>query len=182
MRLIALCRFIFSLGIVAALALSGCSLISRSTHQPYIQRTEEIATALGRTDNNQLSKHETCWDMGNACGYAIDFTTQDSVATIESRLTTVGLSTTVNAGLTVSNYTVIGTLSTDPSIRSKLQQISSKSATTSSRPESYGWVIREKDGRITTIMLYTTATWPNQFAFDGKPILNDVVEVVVRYP
>ena len=182
MKLVALSRFIAALGITAAITLSGCSLLSRSTHQPYIQRATQIADALGRNANNQLAAYETCWDMGNECGYVIAFTTQDSIATIESRLTTVGLSATVSAGLTISNYSVIGTLSSDPSTRSKLQQVGSKSATSPSRHESYGWMPKEKDGRIITVMLYTTANWPNHFAFDGKPIVDDVVEVVVRYP
>lgn len=184
MKLVTSLRLILAIGIAATVtcSLSGCSLLSRSTHQPYIQRATEIANALGRNANNQLAAYETCWDMGNECGYAINFTTQDSIATIESRLTTVGLSATVSAGLTISNYSVIGTLSSDPSTRSKLQQMGSTSAASSSRHESYGWMPKEKDGRITPIILYTTATWPNHFSFDGKPIVDDVVEVVVRYP
>lgn len=182
MKLIALSRLIAALGLTATFTLSGCSLISRSTHQPYIQRAAEIADVLGRTSSNQLAEYETCWDMGNECGYVIDFTTQDAATTIESRLSTVGLSATASAGAIGSNFTTIGHLSSDTSTRSKLKEAGPNTMTVSRRHETYSWLPTETDGRITSIVLYTTATWPNRFAFDGKPIVDDVVEIVVRYP
>ena len=184
MKLVTSRRLILVVGIavIVTSSLSGCSLLSRSTHQPYIQRATEIANALGRTSGNQLAEYETCWDMGNECGYVIDFTTQDNATTIESRLITVGLSATVSAGAINSNFTTIGHLSSDTSTYSKLKEDGPNTIAMPRRHETYSWLPTENDGRITSIVLYTTATWPNRYTFDGKPLVGDVVEVVVRYP
>ena len=182
MKLIVLPRLILALVISATTSLASCSQLSRSTHQLYIQRAAEIADALGRTPGNQLAEYETCWDMGNECGYVIDFTTQDSATTIESRLITVGLSATVSARAISSNFTIIGHLSSDTSTHSKLKEAGPNTIAMSRRHETYSWLPTETDGRITSIVLYTTATWPNRYTFDGKPLVGDVMEVVVRYP
>ena len=182
MKLVALSRFTLALGIATTIALTSCSQLSRSTHQPYIQRAAEIADALGRTSGNQLAEYETCWDMGNECGYVIDFTTQDNATTIESRLITVGLSATVSAGAISSNFTTIGHLSSSPSIGSKLKEAGPNTIAVPRRHETYSWLLTEKDGRINSIVLYTIATWPNRYTFDGNPLVGDVVEVLVRYP
>lgn len=182
MKLVTLSRLIAALGLIATFTLSSCSQLSRSTHQPSIQRAAEIADTLGRTSGNQLAEYETCWDMGNECGYVIDFTTQDNATTIESRLITVGLSATVSAGTISSNFTTIGHLSSDRSTGSKLKEAGPNTIAVARRHETYSWLPTETDGRITSIVLYTTATWPNSYTFDGKPLVGDVVEVLVRYP
>ncbi len=182
MKLIVLPRLILALVISATTSLASCSQLSRSTHQLYIQRAAEIADALGRTPGNQLAEYETCWDMGNECGYVIDFTTQDSATTIESRLITVGLSATVSAGAISSNFTTIGHLSSDRLTGSKLKEAGPNAIAVARRHETYSWLPTENDGRITSIVLYTTATWPNRYTFDGKPLAGDVMEIVVRYP
>ena len=166
---------------IVALSLSSCGM-SEAARQPYRQRARDIADALGRTTNNQLAEYDACWDMNNECGYVVDFTTVDTAQLIQSRLAKVGLSAKVASGSITSNFTTIGMLSTSRASQTKLKMIGPNSAAAQTRPETYVWLPADKDGRTISIVLYSTATWPNSYSFDDKPLVGDVVEVLVRYP
>ena len=73
-------------------------------------------------------------------------------------------------------------LSTSRASQTKLKVTGPNSAAAKTRPETYVWLPADKDGRTISIVLYSTATWPNSYSFDDKPLVGDVVEVLVRYP
>ena len=164
----------------ALLTLSSCAFGNSRERAPYIERAKNVADGLGRTSANPLAEFEACWDMNSECGHAVYFTTTGSIDVVQAKLDALGFTGTQHAETVASQDSTMGSLSLQ--YGKQLKITGDNPASDSHTPGSFSWIAHNKSGEEALIRIYRLRIWPKTYAFDGKPIIGDVVEVIVRYP
>lgn len=137
-----------------------------------------IAQRLGMQADDQLVVRRKCWALGTQCGYTIVFTTPLTQDALRSQIGTLGFNqryeqptggnkifSAVNIG-TEHTFTADGN---DDSVSLPIEKI----------PSARIWDLVRPPDRPVNITFYETSSKPVVYAFDGHPIRENVIELLL---
>ena len=143
------------------------------------QEALAIAQQLGMRPGDQLVARRKCWAMGTECGQAIVFTTPLTRDALRNSIARLGFQQRTGDGYASGNglFTAIN-IGTEHSITVD-GATDTLSLPDEKIPSARDWVLVTPMGKQVHIVLYETSSKPVVYAFDSRPIRENVIELLL---
>ena len=165
------------LGIGAVVA--GFLYLQKSRQQRYTETVQAIAAEIGNTPQSHLAEFEKCWDIGSHCGIMIYFTTKSTRELLSDQVARLRLKEVLTRDVDGRTLFTDLNMSSTHVLTVNGQRGTSQPLPSDLTPVAYEWWLTTQDGQNLFVALYTTNP-AQQYAFDGQPLEDNVIGVMLQ--
>jgi hypothetical protein len=158
------------------LGIYGYGIYTRNKNEKAVL---QIARQLGMQDSDRLLARRKCWALGFECGHSIIFTTSLTQGVLRTRVQALGFQQRYEQRSNGAHIFSSINIGTEHSFTADGNDDSVNFVQDEKIPHAWEWDLIKPPDQPLNVTFYETSTKSVVYAFDGRPIRTNVVEVLL---